>query len=151
LFHRLAVLRVTLPPLRERPEDLPLLVDTVLRRMSKPPGALSEQTRALLAQYPWPGNVRELRNVVEQVVNLGEETLPELTPDPHGHSVDAGAAGLELPFKEAKERLIEGFERDYLRSLMERCEGNLSRASREAGIDRFYLRKLMKKHGLDAN
>nr|WP_240359893.1 sigma 54-interacting transcriptional regulator [Pyxidicoccus trucidator] len=151
LFHRLAVLRVTLPPLRERPEDLPLLVDTVLRRMGKPPGALSEQTRALLAQYPWPGNVRELRNVVEQVVNLGEETLPELTPDPLGHSVDAGAAGLELPFKEAKERLIEGFERDYLRSLMERCEGNLSRASREAGIDRFYLRKLMKKHGLDAH
>ncbi|MCY1019586.1 sigma 54-interacting transcriptional regulator [Pyxidicoccus sp. MSG2] len=151
LFHRLAVLRVTLPPLRERPEDLPLLVDTVLRRMGKPPGALSEQTRALLAQYPWPGNVRELRNVVEQVVNLGEETLPELTPDPLGHSADAGSADLELPFKEAKERLIEGFERDYLRSLMERCEGNLSRASREAGIDRFYLRKLMKKHGLDAN
>ncbi|MCP3143150.1 sigma 54-interacting transcriptional regulator [Pyxidicoccus xibeiensis] len=149
LFHRLAVLRVTLPPLRERPEDLPLLVDTVLRRMGRPPGALSEQTRALLAQYPWPGNVRELRNVVEQVVNLGEEALPEMTPDPLAPTV--GAADLELPFKEAKERLLEGFERDYLRSLMERCESNVSRASREAGIDRFYLRKLLKKHGLDGH
>ncbi|HYH99142.1 sigma 54-interacting transcriptional regulator, partial [Hyalangium sp.] len=63
LFHRLAVLRVTLPPLRERPEDIPLLVDTVLQRMGRPPSTLSDQTRALLAQYPWPGNVRELRNV----------------------------------------------------------------------------------------
>jgi DNA-binding NtrC family response regulator len=151
LFHRLAVLRVTLPPLRERPEDIPLLVDTVLRRMDKPPSALSDQTRALLSQYPWPGNVRELRNVVEQVVNLGEEALPEMAPDPEERPFKVGAPELELPFKEAKERLIEGFERDYLKSLLERCEGNVSRASREAGIDRFYLRKLLKKHGLDAH
>ncbi|WP_224369196.1 sigma 54-interacting transcriptional regulator [Hyalangium versicolor] len=151
LFHRLAVLRVTLPSLRERPDDIPLLVDTVLRRMKKQPGALSDQTRALLAQYPWPGNVRELRNVVEQVVNLGEEALPEMPADSQGPSAGTGAAELELPFKEAKERLVEGFERDYLRSLMERCESNVSRASREAGIDRFYLRKLLKKHGLDGH
>ncbi|MFL5349003.1 MAG: sigma 54-interacting transcriptional regulator [Hyalangium sp.] len=152
LFHRLAVLRVTLPPLRERPEDLPLLVDTVLERMGRPPSALSEQTRALLAQYPWPGNVRELRNVVERVVNLGEEALPEMAPTPVDKPRPAAAAAvapeLELPFKEAKERLIEGFERDYLKGLLERCEGNVSRASREAGIDRVYLRKLLKKHGL---
>jgi two-component system, NtrC family, nitrogen regulation response regulator GlnG len=151
LFHRLAVLRVRLPPLRERPEDIPLLVDTVLGRMGRPPSALSEQTRALLAQYPWPGNVRELRNVVERVVNLGEEALPEIAaPAPVDAPRPAGgiAPELELPFKEAKERLIEGFERDYLKGLLERCEGNVSRASREAGIDRVYLRKLLKKHGL---
>jgi DNA-binding NtrC family response regulator len=149
LFHRLAVLRVTLPPLRERPEDIPLLIDTVLERMGRPPSALSDQTRALLAQYPWPGNVRELRNVVEQVVNLGEEALPELSPLPGEPRSGSSTAELELPFKEAKERLIEGFERDYLKSLIERCEGNISRASREAGIDRVYLRKLLRKHGLD--
>ncbi|PTL79044.1 sigma 54-interacting transcriptional regulator [Vitiosangium sp. GDMCC 1.1324] len=150
LFHRLAVLRVTLPPLRERPDDIPLLIDTVLERMGRPPSALSDQTRALLAQYPWPGNVRELRNVVEQVVNLGEEALPELAPLP-GEELRTGSATLELelPFKEAKERLIEGFERDYLKGLLERCEGNISRASREAGIDRVYLRKLLRKHGLE--
>jgi DNA-binding NtrC family response regulator len=151
LFHRLAVLRVTLPALRERPEDIPLLIDTVLVRMGKPPSALSDQTRALLSQYPWPGNVRELRNVVEQVVNLGEEALPELPPLETGaeHSVSGSTAELDLPFKEAKERLIEGFERDYLKGLLERCEGNISRASREAGIDRVYLRKLLRKHGLE--
>jgi DNA-binding NtrC family response regulator len=150
LFHRLAVLRVTLPPLRERPEDLPLLVDTVLERMGRPPSALSDQTRALLAQYPWPGNVRELRNVVERVVNLGEEALPDMAPTPVDKPRPAAGAApeLDLPFKEAKERLIEGFERDYLKGLLERCEGNVSRASREAGIDRVYLRKLLKKHGL---
>ena len=150
LYHRLAVLRVTLPPLRERPEDIPLLIDPVLGRLGRPSGALSDQTRALLAQYPWPGNVRELRNVVEQVVNLGEEALPELPPLGAGESRPSGAtAELELPFKEAKERLIEGFERDYLKGLLERCEGNISRASREAGIDRVYLRKLLRKHGLE--
>ncbi|MBM7112441.1 sigma 54-interacting transcriptional regulator [Archangium primigenium] len=155
LFHRLAVLRVTLPPLRERPEDIPLLIDTVLGRMGRPPSDLSDQTRALLSQYPWPGNVRELRNVVEQVVNLGEEALPEMPPLPGGE-VSSGSSGggggvdLDLPFKDAKERLIEGFERDYLKGLLERCEGNISRASREAGIDRVYLRKLLRKHGLDS-
>jgi DNA-binding NtrC family response regulator len=152
LFHRLAVLRVTLPPLRERPEDIALLIDTVLERMGRPPSALSDQTRALLTQYPWPGNVRELRNVVEQVVNLGEEALPELEPlpgAPRSGEPHSGTAELDLPFKEAKERLIEGFERDYLQGLLERCEGNISRASREAGIDRVYLRKLLKKHGLE--
>jgi two-component system nitrogen regulation response regulator GlnG len=148
LFHRLAVLRVTLPPLRERPEDIPLLVDTVLERMGRPPSALSEQTRALLAQYPWPGNVRELRNVVERVVNLGEEALPEIPTQVDPPRKAAIPLEKELPFKEAKERLIEGFERDYLKSLLERCEGNVSRASREAGIDRVYLRKLLRKHGL---
>jgi DNA-binding NtrC family response regulator len=150
LFHRLAVLRVTLPALRERPEDIPLLMDTVLGRMGRPPSALSDQTRALLSQYPWPGNVRELRNVVEQVVNLGEEALPELPPLTGAeHPQGASTAELDLPFKEAKERLIEGFERDYLKGLLERCEGNISGASREAGIDRVYLRKLLRKHGLE--
>ncbi|ABF87993.1 sigma-54 dependent transcriptional regulator, Fis family [Myxococcus xanthus DK 1622] len=147
LYHRLAVLRVTMPSLRERPEDIPLLIDTMLEQTGRPPSTLSDQTRALLTQYPWPGNVRELRNVVEQVVNLGEEALPELEPadSERGHS----AADLDLPFKEAKERLVEGFERDYLRNLLERCEGNISRASREADIDRVYLRKLLKKHGIE--
>jgi DNA-binding NtrC family response regulator len=154
LFHRLAVLRVTLPPLRERPDDILLLIDAVLQRLGKPPSTLSDQTRALLTQYPWPGNVRELRNVVEQVVNLGEESLPDM--DSLGDSLGGKPppratqepAGPDLPFKEAKERLIEGFEQDYLKGLMKRCEGNLSRASREAGIARLYLRKLLHKHGM---
>jgi len=148
LYHRLAVLRVTMPSLRERPEDIPQLIDTMLEQTGRPPSALSDQTRALLTQYPWPGNVRELRNVVEQVVNLGEESLPDLE-SASGERGPGASADLDLPFKEAKERLVEGFERDYLRNLLERCEGNISRASREADIDRVYLRKLLKKHGIE--
>ncbi|MCP3166190.1 sigma 54-interacting transcriptional regulator [Myxococcus qinghaiensis] len=146
LFHRLAVLRVSLPALRERPEDIPVLIDHMLQASGRPPSALSDQTRALLAQYPWPGNVRELRNVVEQVMSLGEEALPDLESSGEGGT----KVELDLPFKEAKERLIEGFERDYLKNLLERCEGNISRASREADIDRVYLKKLLRKHELDA-
>ncbi|HEX5746669.1 MAG TPA: sigma 54-interacting transcriptional regulator [Archangium sp.] len=168
LFHRLAVLRVALPPLREQSEDVPLLIDTVLARMGHPPSALSDQTRALLGQYPWPGNVRELRNMVEQVVSLGEDALRQLDASPERgsgrpHTPPREVArevagprpprseppGPALPFKEAKEQLIEGFERDYLKSLLARCEGNQSRAAREAGIDRVYLRRLLLKHGLD--
>jgi transcriptional regulator with PAS, ATPase and Fis domain len=74
--------------------------------MGRPPSALSDQTRALLSQYPWPGNVRELRNVVDQVVNLGEEVLPEREGSTRAPS-PAGPA-LELPFKEAKERTRVG-------------------------------------------
>lgn len=148
LFHRLAVLRVMLPPLRERPEDIPLLIDTMLERMGRPPGVLSSETRALLAQYSWPGNVRELRNVIERVVNLGEEALPEMAVQADALPPVLDGKNLELPFKEAKESLIEGFERDYLKCLLERCDSNVSRASREAGIARVYLRKLLRKHGL---
>nr|WP_244238983.1 sigma 54-interacting transcriptional regulator [Corallococcus carmarthensis] len=150
LFHRLAVLRVVLPPLRERPEDIPMLIDTVLERLGKPPSTLSDQTRALLVQYPWPGNVRELRNVVDRVVSLGEESLPDIDPGVPGRAASrAGGLDLARPFKEAKEQLVEGFERDYLKSLLKRCEGRFNRAAREAGIDRVYLRKLMRKHGLE--
>jgi DNA-binding NtrC family response regulator len=152
LFHRLAVLQVKLPPLRERQEDIPLLVDTVLERMGRPPSVLSAQTRALLAQYPWPGNVRELRNVVERVVSMGEEALPDMemaAPVDQPRLPGSGPSPeIDLPFKEAKERIIEVFERDYLKQLLDRCGGNISRAAREAGIARLYVRKLLRKHGL---
>jgi DNA-binding NtrC family response regulator len=84
--------------------------------------------------------VRELRNLVEQAVHLGDA----VDPLPARTSVPAGP----LPFKEAKEQLITAFERDYLAELIRGCEGNLSKASREAQIDRVYLRKLLRKHGL---
>ncbi|QQR48382.1 sigma 54-interacting transcriptional regulator [Myxococcus xanthus] len=148
LYHRLAVLKVDPPPLRERVEDLPLLIDAMLERLGRPPSALSEQTRALLAQYPWPGNVRELRNVVEQAIHLGEDTLPPMDAPSGSIRSPQGTLDAELPFKEAKERLIEVFERDYLQGLIARCDRNISRAAREAGIARVYLRKLLTKHGM---
>lgn len=147
LYHRLAVVEVHVPPLRDRPEDIPLLVDDMLERMGLPAGLVSAETRGMLAAYDWPGNVRELRNVVERVVTLGTEfALPGIapTPPPPPGAPDATAR----PFKEAKEALVDAFERDYLAALIARCEGNVSQAAREAEIDRVHLRRLLRKHGL---
>jgi len=148
LFHRLAVVQVELPPLRERPDDIPLLIDNVLEQLGRPASALTPETRAILCDYGWPGNVRELRNVVERVVTLGADAALDATKgaQPGRASLPAGR---DLPFKEAKERIVESFERDYLEQLLRKCDWNLSKASREAGIARFYLRQLVKKHGLE--
>lgn len=150
LYHRLAVVSVELPPLRERLEDLPLLVAAMLESMNAS-AKLGQATLAALQSYGWPGNVRELRNVVERALSLGGgltevpgELLPGRSASPRGNlSVQA-----DLPFKEAKERLVAAFERDYLETLLLRCDHNVSKAAREAGIDRVHLHRLLKKHGL---
>ena len=153
LFHRLAVLRVTLPPLRERPEDIPLLIDTVLgahgqaarrrcrtRRAPCSPSTPGRATCASCATW-WSRWSTSARRPCPR--------CPAWWRSPAPRAPRSRAAERDLPFKEAKERLIDGFERDYLKGLLERCEGNISRAAREAGIDRVYLRKLLRKHGLE--
>jgi transcriptional regulator with GAF, ATPase, and Fis domain len=175
LYHRLAVVTVTLPPLRERREDVALLVRAFLEE--KLPGRdvrVPPETLALLGDYDWPGNVRELRNVVERALSL----MPKDGPGGPGSLVlEPGLLGLEPPpaamppipssvsgepiagpwgalgpadarFREAKERLIAAWERDYVTQLLRRAGGNVSRAAREGGIDRVYLHRLMKKHGI---
>jgi two-component system, NtrC family, nitrogen regulation response regulator GlnG len=141
---------VELPPLRDRAEDVPELVDFFLAELGKPASHMSPAVRARLCDYAWPGNVRELRNVVTRVVSLGGAAVlsptetgaplrrarPELEPEP------------EPMFKEAKEQLVDAFEKDYLERLLRRFKGNVTHASAAAGITRVYLQKLMKKHGL---
>ncbi|MBK7858140.1 MAG: sigma 54-dependent Fis family transcriptional regulator [Archangiaceae bacterium] len=149
LYHRLAAVTLTLPPLRERMEDLPLLIDSLLADLK--PGAntaLDPATLALLRDYRWPGNVRELKNVVERAVSLGgavDVPLDDREPPPRPR--EAGDVNA-LPFKRAKDRLVAAFEKDYLVQLLARCGGNVSRAAKEAGIARVYLQRLMKKHAL---
>jgi transcriptional regulator of acetoin/glycerol metabolism len=119
-----------------------------------------------LKSHNWPGNVRELRNVVERALSLGREGLPPphvadlvtagtpslgvANPAPHYTPGSSGASEevLDLPFKEAKGILIESFERDYLTHLLRRHRGNISRAAAEAGIDRNYIHRLVKKYNL---
>jgi DNA-binding NtrC family response regulator len=149
LYHRLAVFCVTLVPLRERLEDLDGLVDQLLTQKGLSPDAVTASTRALLRGYGWPGNVRELRNVIDRAAQLGEVSLP--TSDaPAAASPPLIVPAHDVPFKEAKERLIAAFERDYVESLLTSCEGNISKAARKAGIDRVSLRRLLVKHGLRA-
>jgi len=138
LYFHLAAIRVTLPPLRERREDVPVLVTALASRLGSPGVVLSEEELAPLSAHAFEGNVRELSRLVEQLL---ARTGPRLqAPPPDELS--------ELPFKEAKERLVDAFESRYVAALLARHGGNVSRAAADAGLDRNYLARLAKKHGL---
>ena len=145
LFFRLAVLSVRLPSLRARIDDLPLLVETIVERFGAAgTEAASSLTRpevyAELALHAWPGNVRELRNYIERALALGHLAAPG-----HGRSLAGVSAGEERPsLREARAM----FERGYLEGLVRDLGGNMSAAARAAGVERMYLYRLLRKHGL---
>ncbi|MDY7229279.1 sigma 54-interacting transcriptional regulator [Hyalangium rubrum] len=151
LYYRLAVVPLPLPPLRQRREDLPLLIAEILRRRGLEPGPIRGPALELLSGHAWPGNVRELRNVLERALALApgasrfEELRPSLQPVGAGPEL---AVRTDLPFSEAKQALIEHFERHYLRDVLARARGNLSEAARQSGVDRKHLRALARRHGL---
>jgi two-component system, NtrC family, response regulator GlrR len=141
LYFRLAVLKVPLPSLRQRPEDIPLLVERFLGKTQAP----ALQTPEFLAQLQrgtWPGNVRELRNFVERCLVM-EQALSVEDESPALPSWDA-----TLPYATARERAIAAFERGYLEALLDRHEGNVARAAQSAGMNKVYLYRLLHRHGL---
>ena len=153
LYYRLAVGRLMLPALRERVEDIEPLVAAFVRELTGEPGAtvFGPATLEALRKHPWKGNVRELRNVVESALALGRVHLAR-TDDgearaPLGEAALSSSEGA-LPYRDARQAMIERFERSYLEPLIERCEGNASKAAREADMDRNYLVSLLRKHGL---
>jgi DNA-binding NtrC family response regulator len=161
LFFRLAVVQASVPPLRSHTEDIPNLVRHFLRQLGRDDFEMTQDMLSKLMAYDWPGNVRELRNVVERGLLLREPMpMPEISadvpltvPPPMRDEESAAAAGgkakmMELPFKEAKGRLVESFEREYLVHLLARHAGNISRAAQEAGIDRNYIHRLVRKYGI---
>ena len=144
LFYRLSVLRVRLPPLRERKEDVPLLLAHFIGPARV---TVHAEARALLVDYDWPGNVRELKNVIQRALSLlGDER--EITPR---HLGLAEQVVTPERFHEAKQLLVADWELDYLRRLLARTDGNMARAARLAGLERAYLYRLVKKHGLRAD
>jgi two-component system, NtrC family, response regulator GlrR len=147
LYFRLAVMTVRLPPLRERPDDVPLLIRHFLHELGAPHFPLSEPLLQQLRSYDWPGNVRELRNVIGRMLAGGDVELSASSPE--SDSVSAGGAGLRhLPFKEAKERVFEAFTREYLVALFQECNGNVSQMARTAGINRNHVQRLLDRYGL---
>jgi DNA-binding NtrC family response regulator len=157
LYFRLAVVRAQVPSLRKRKEDIPLLVRNFLRELKREDFELSPDILAQLMAHDWPGNVRELRNVVERGLSLEGGALPievssgvgEATGDAAAHMRGGMSADvLQKPFKEAKGLLVESFEREYLTHLLARHNGNISRAALEAGIDRNYIHRLVKKYNI---
>jgi DNA-binding NtrC family response regulator len=152
LYYRLAVIRVHLPPLRERGADIQLLVDHFMKLFSAGRNLqISPDDLQRLRAYAWPGNVRELRNVIERacVLSKGDVVNIDDVLGPSGVGQPALGIRTDLPFKEAKGQLVELFEREYIVDLMRRHKMNLSAAAREAQIDRKHLRELMRKYGLD--
>jgi two-component system response regulator AtoC len=149
LYYRLSVVTVKLPPLRERPEDIQHLARFFLERFSRRYGkSLSGSPQfyeALLGQR-WPGNVRQLKNVMERLTALhpggvlGPEDLEEDSPLAEGvHGLSA------LPWKDAREQYLAGFESSYAQAVLARCGGNVSAAAREAGVDRKTFYALLKR------
>jgi DNA-binding NtrC family response regulator len=165
LYYRLAVVATYVPPLRDRKPDIPALASWFADKMGRGSFAQSPSLLDLLERHDWPGNVRELRNVVERALSLGEQGLQDLGEGRPSRTSspaldEAGEAPmrrtpspdvLELPFKEAKAALVESFEKDYLVALLARHKGNISRAAAEAGIDRNYIHRLVKKYGLEVD
>jgi transcriptional regulator with GAF, ATPase, and Fis domain len=166
LYFRLAVVRAVVPPLRARRDDVARLAHHFAGLLGKGSFALSAHLVEELSRHDWPGNVRELRNVVERALSLGHAGLGvgasgALAPSAAAvaavprHAPPAPPGGprtpgdiLERPFKEAKNALVENFERDYLAHLLDRHHGNVSRAAAEAGIDRNYIHRLVKKYNI---
>jgi DNA-binding NtrC family response regulator len=158
LYFRLAVARVVIPPLRERPDDIPALVRRFAEQLTGDPNAqpFDSQTLRALEAHPWSGNVRELRNVVESAVALGSVVLEgdmagdgKATPGADTEGSSALSDDLfALPYREARARAVADFERSYLSKLTEACSGNASEAARRAKMDRPYLLGLLRKHGL---
>ncbi len=150
LFYRLSVVTVKLPPLRERPEDIPHLARFFLERFSRRYGkGLSASPRfydALLRQ-PWPGNVRQLKNLMEKLTALHPENTP-LEPDDLAEDFPFAGEAFDysnLPWKEAREQYLASFEASYAQAVLARCDGNISAAAREAGVDRKTFYCLLKR------
>jgi DNA-binding NtrC family response regulator len=139
LYFRLAVVRIKVPPLRQRLDDLPMLVDDFVGAGERPPAEILTQLR----RFSWPGNLRQLRNVVDVAALYGwNHALSDLLAKAKGRFQSGG------PFKDAKERMVGVFERDYLVDLMKRHGGRVLAAAEEAAIDRNYLARLLRKHGI---
>jgi len=163
LFYRLNVINLHLPPLRERREDIPLLAQHFLQKYAmlnaKDIHNLTRDAMAFLIRQDWPGNIRELENVLERgviltrgnIISESDLSMPgPLTPAPATPASMAIDDGLfTLPFKEAKNRLLEDFQSQFIMKALASHGGNVSQTAREVGIKRQYLHRLIRETNLD--
>jgi len=160
LYYRLAKVSVRVPSLRDRLEDIPLLVESFLVSLDTQRGArlFSPAVLAEMQGHDWPGNVRELKNYVERSVVLDRASTPPRSGKWPAQKVPSSSSSTNelvkptppdftVPFREAKEAVVSAFERSYIGPLIERCNGNMSKASRMARMDRMYLHQLAQKYG----
>lgn len=168
LYYRLSVVNIELPPLRDHKEDIPLLAETFMTRLHNANARNEiqdfEGAMNALMHYDWPGNIRELRNLInrafyniqkpvdilqcQQDSNLLKQINSGLLNSDEDNSI-SNNVDTTKPFKDEKNRLIDDFERQYIKELLARNNGNVSKSAREADIERAYLQRLIKKYGLN--
>jgi DNA-binding NtrC family response regulator len=154
LYFRLAPVRILLPALRDRADDIPLLCQKLLQSMASDRLLIESAALEYLKAQPWPGNVRELRNVLSRAAALATEDVIKRSDVAgegfgfRGTREERTALDLSGTFVAAKDEAIGRFESAYLAALMKRCAGNLSHAAREANLARHHLRDLLKKRSL---
>jgi transcriptional regulator with GAF, ATPase, and Fis domain len=146
LFFRLAVVRINVPPLRGRPEDIELLANDFAGSLGIAP--LPDELLEELKSRSWRGNARELRNAVQAYAAVGQ--LPADLGGPVASLEEALRTNIDAsrPYAEQKDAVLDQFTRVYLKMLIQRAQGNQSAAARIAGLDRTYLGRLLVKYGL---
>ncbi len=153
LYFRLAVITIGMPPLRQRPEDIPAIAEEIIVSLRAPKEAADQlRTPEFMAQIrnaAWTGNVRELRNYIERCLilrtlepTMEAETEPETTDE--GFVVDPNA-----PYASERERAIADFERRYFKALLRGHDGKVAHAAGAAGMNRAYMYKLLRRHGIE--
>ena len=162
LYFRLNVIPLHVPPLRERREDIPVLVRHFLQTSLDTDGGrtieVSDLAMQRLVAYDWPGNVRELKNLIERLVALArgdvitvDDLPPEIARAELKHAVPPDSVPLSLPYNQAKEANLKSFEMAYFSRLIEKYHGNISRVAREAQVSRKTIYNILKKHGLNGH
>lgn len=158
LYYRLNVINLHLPPLRERREDIPLLVHHFLHKYAPrgggPVKTIAPEALQILESYGWPGNIRELENVIERAVVLeeGPAILPKDLPATMVESIEwhglKGLPPLERSYRDAKEIILQRFDQAYGQNVLTRAAGNITAAAKYAGMDRSNFRKILQRAGL---
>jgi DNA-binding NtrC family response regulator len=155
LFYRLNVVRIVVPPLRERREDIPMLAQYFLQKVSSGNNpsirGFVPETMAILQHYQWPGNVRELENVIERAVSLthGPLLLPDDLPEALVHAPGVSAESIELPGHTGALMSLEELEKQYLVRVLKETGNNKVRAAKVLGIDRRTLYRMAERFGLE--
>jgi len=150
LFFRLGVVRLRMPPLRDRQEDIAMMARNFVQKLRPeldPLEIISESVLAMFMNHNWPGNVRELRNVVERLLLFPENPLAAI-PQTQVKPQDSTQSIMSLPFHEARDRWNEQFEKVYLTTVLDGCGGVVVRAAERAGIPRQTFHRLLTKHRL---
>lgn len=157
LYYRLNVINITMPPLRERKEDIPLLVKHFIEKYNKKENkqikGISPEIEKEFYNYNWPGNVRELENVIERAITLTNEDiislnviLPLVKKEEGANSL--GDELLSQPYKEARRKALDAFNIKYITNVLNKNTGNVTNAAKESEIERQYLQRMLKRYNI---